>query len=31
VAHKGKLAPPADCWRYVDAIGAQLKAWDVID
>lgn len=31
VAHRGKVLPRADCWRYIDAIKDQLLAWGVVD
>jgi hypothetical protein len=30
VAHKAKLLPRGECWRHVDAIGRELKAWGII-
>lgn len=30
VAHRGKILPRADCWRYIDAIENELLAWKVI-
>ncbi len=31
VAHKGKILPRADCWKYIDAVREQLLAWKVLD
>jgi hypothetical protein len=30
VAHRGQLLDRADCWKYVDAVKAELSAWAVL-
>jgi len=30
VAHRGQLLDRDDCWKYVDAVKAQLSAWAVL-
>ena len=30
LAHDGVLHPRKDCWRYIDAIEAELRGWSVI-
>lgn len=30
VAHRGKLLDRGDCWKYVDAVKAELRAWAVV-
>lgn len=31
VAHRGELLPRGDCWKYIDAIKAELVAWGVLE
>jgi hypothetical protein len=30
VAHKGVLLPRGECWKHVDAIGRELRAWGIV-
>lgn len=30
LAHEGKLLPKADCLKFVNAIGDELKAWKIL-
>ena len=30
VAHRGAILPRVECWRYIDAIEAELTAWNVL-
>jgi hypothetical protein len=30
VAHKAKLLPRGECWKHVDAISREFKAWGII-
>ena len=30
VAHRGELLPRGDCWKYIDAVRAELNAWAVV-
>jgi hypothetical protein len=30
VAHRGQLLERGDCWRYVDAVKAELSAWGIV-
>jgi hypothetical protein len=30
VAHRGDVIPRKDCWRYIDAIKAELLAWSIL-
>ena len=30
VAHRGQLVERGDCWKFVDAVKAELSAWGVI-
>lgn len=30
VAHRGQLLERGDCWRYVDAVRAELSAWGIV-
>ena len=30
VAHRGKLLDRGDCWKYIDAIKVELRAWAVV-
>jgi len=30
VAHRGQLLERGDCWKYVDAVKAELSAWAVL-
>jgi hypothetical protein len=30
VAHRAKLLPRGECWKHIDAIGRELKAWGII-
>jgi hypothetical protein len=30
VAHRGQLLDRGDCWKYVDAVKAELSAWGII-
>jgi hypothetical protein len=30
VAHRGRLLERGDCWKYVDAVKAELSAWGII-
>jgi hypothetical protein len=31
LAHRAKIIPHADCWRYIDAIEAELVQWGIVD
>jgi hypothetical protein len=31
IAHKGKIIPRGDCWKYIDAIEKELVSWNIID
>ena len=30
VAHRGQLLERGDCWKYIDAVNAELSAWRII-
>lgn len=30
VAHRGQLLDRGDCWRYVDAVKAELSGWGIV-
>jgi hypothetical protein len=30
VAHRGQLLERGDCWKYVDAVKAELSAWGIV-
>jgi hypothetical protein len=31
LAHRAKIIPRGDCWRYIDAIEAELVQWGIVD
>lgn len=30
IAHRGKVIPRADCWKYIEAIETEFRAWTII-
>ena len=30
IAHRGKILPRGDCWKYIDAIEKELIGWEIV-